>query len=199
MGNEASLLADSKMTLAELQMVSNFSPNELKRLARRFKKLDKDNNGTISPEEFLSLPELHQNPLVSRVIATLDVDGGGDVDFQEFISCLSIFSVKGEKEAKLRFAFQIYDVDRDGFISNGELYHVLKMMVGTNLKEQQLQQIVDKTILYADKDGDGKISFQEFCDIVSSTDVDTKMVVRVSVRTGAQVHISLSTVVCRCL
>eukprot|EP01137_Pigoraptor_chileana_P031362 Opistho-2@19084 len=179
MGNEASLLADSKMTLAELQMVSNFSPNELKRLARRFKKLDKDNNGTISPEEFLSLPELHQNPLVSRVIATLDVDGGGDVDFQEFISCLSIFSVKGEKEAKLRFAFQIYDVDRDGFISNGELYHVLKMMVGTNLKEQQLQQIVDKTILYADKDGDGKISFQEFCDIVSSTDVDTKMVVRV--------------------
>lgn len=36
------------------------------------------------------------------------------------------------------------------------------MMVGTNLKDTQLQQIVDKTILYADKDGDGKISFEEF-------------------------------------
>lgn len=28
----------------------------------------------------------------------------------------------------------VYDVDRDGFISNGELFLVLKMMVGNNLK-----------------------------------------------------------------
>lgn len=50
-------------------------------------------------------------------------------------------------------------MDRDGFISNGELFQVLKMMVGNNLKDTQLQQIVDKTIIYADKDKDGKISF----------------------------------------
>lgn len=56
-------------------------------------------------------------------------------------------------------AFKIYDMDRDGYISNGELFQVLKMMVGNNLKDAQLQQIVDKTIIYADKDRDGKISF----------------------------------------
>ena len=56
---------------------------------------------------------------------------------------------------------------------------VLKMMVGNNLKETQLQQIVDKTILFADKDGDGKISFEEFCDVVGNTDVHKKMVVDV--------------------
>ena len=54
-------------------------------------------------------------------------------------------------------------MDNDGFISNGELFQVLKMMVGNNLKETQLQQIVDKTVINADKDGDGKISFSEFC------------------------------------
>ena len=53
------------------------------------------------------------------------------------------------------------------------------MMVGNNLKETQLQQIVDKTILFADKDGDGKISFEEFCDVVGNTDVHKKMVVDV--------------------
>ena len=42
-------------------------------------------------------------------------------------------------------------MDNDGFISNGELFQVLKMMVGSNLKDTQLQQIVDKTILIADK------------------------------------------------
>lgn len=62
-------------------------------------------------------------------------------------------------------AFKIYDMDRDGYISNGELFQVLKMMVGSNLKDTQLQQIVDKTILFHDKDGDGKISFKEFCDV----------------------------------
>lgn len=31
-------------------------------------------------------------------------------------------------------AFKVYDMDRDGFISNGELFLVLKQMVGTNLK-----------------------------------------------------------------
>lgn len=60
-------------------------------------------------------------------------------------------------------AFKIYDMDKDGYISNGELYQVLKMMVGNNLKDHQLQQIVDKTIIHADADGDGKISFEEFC------------------------------------
>ena len=53
------------------------------------------------------------------------------------------------------------------------------MMVGNNLKETQLQQIVDKTILFADKDGDGKINFEEFCDVVGNTDVHKKMVVDV--------------------
>ena len=49
---------------------------------------------------------------------------------------------------------------RDGYISNSELFLVLKMMVGSNLKDSQLQQIVDKTIINADKDGDGKISYE---------------------------------------
>ena len=63
-------------------------------------------------------------------------------------------------------AFKIYDMDKDGFINNGELFQVLKMMVGNNLKDAQLQQIVDKTIVLADMDGDGKISFEEFCTVI---------------------------------
>jgi serine/threonine-protein phosphatase 2B regulatory subunit len=75
--------------------------------------------------------------------------------------------------------FRIYDIDNDGFISNGELFQVLKMMVGSNLKDTQLQQIVDKTIFLGDKDEDGKINFEEFCAVVGNTDVHKKMVVDV--------------------
>lgn len=42
---------------------------------------------------------------------------------------MSQFSVKGDKESKLRFAFRIYDMDNDGYISNGELFQVFGLHV----------------------------------------------------------------------
>ncbi|XP_076359783.1 calcineurin subunit B type 2-like isoform X2 [Tachypleus tridentatus] len=150
MGNETSL---------PMEMCSNFDADEIKRLGKRFRKLDLDNSGSLSVDEFMSLPELQQNPLVQRVIDIFDTDRNGEVDF--------------------KVAFRIYDIDNDGYISNGELFQVLKVMVGSNLKETQLQQIVDKTILFADKDEDGMISFEEFCGVVGNTDVHKKMVVDV--------------------
>jgi serine/threonine-protein phosphatase 2B regulatory subunit len=41
------------------------------------------------------------------------------------------------------------------------------MMTGSNLTDSQLQQIVDKTIIYLDKDADGKISLEEFKNVVA--------------------------------
>ena len=57
-------------------------PEEIKRLGKRFKKLDLDHSGSLSVEEFMSLPELQQNPLVQRVIEIFDQDGNGEVDFK---------------------------------------------------------------------------------------------------------------------
>lgn len=103
---------------------SSVDADEIRRLGKRFKKLDLDNSGALSIDEFMSLPELQQNPLVQRVIDIFDADGNGEVDFKEFIHGVSQFSVKGDKLSKLKFAFRIYDMDNDGFISNGELFQV---------------------------------------------------------------------------
>lgn len=103
--------------------------DEIRRLGKRFRKLDLDNSGALSVDEFMSLPELQQNPLVQRVIDIFDADGNGEVDFKEFIQGVSQFSVKGDKLSKLRFAFRIYDMDNDGYISNGELFQVSLMIL----------------------------------------------------------------------
>jgi len=161
--------------MAKMEQNSNFSASELQRLKKRFMKLDSDGSGSIDREEFLQIPQIANNPLATRMIAIFDEDGGGTVDFQEFVGTLSAFSSKGGRDEKLKFAFKVYDMDRDGFISNGELFLVLKMMVGNNLKDQQLQQIVDKTIMEADQDGDGKLSFAEFTTMVSNTDIVKQM------------------------
>lgn len=82
------------------------SAEEIQRLYKRFMKLDKDNNGSIDREEFLSIPQIANNPLASRMIAIFDEDGGGDVDFKEFIKGLSAFSAKGNQREKLECKYE---------------------------------------------------------------------------------------------
>lgn len=53
----------------------------------------------------------------------------------EFIQGVSQFSVKGDKESKLRFAFRIYDMDNDGYISNGELFQVRPVQENRHRKQ----------------------------------------------------------------
>ena len=60
------------------------------------------------------------------------------------------------------------------------LKQVLKMMTGSNLSDMHLQQIVDKTIIYLDKDADGKISFEEFKGLVATRSTLSKMSVDMS-------------------
>eukprot|EP01126_Amoeba_proteus_P015499 TRINITY_DN169_c0_g2_i11.p1 TRINITY_DN169_c0_g2~~TRINITY_DN169_c0_g2_i11.p1 ORF type:complete len:131 (+),score=44.00 TRINITY_DN169_c0_g2_i11:301-693(+) len=129
----------------------------------------------------MSIPELAVNPLLERVIQIFDENKDNEIQFSEFIKALSIFSDKGNKEGKLQFAFKVYDMDGDGYISNGELFQVLKMMVGENLTDVQLQQIVDKTILEGDEDKDGRISYEEFKKMITNIDdIEDKMTISFS-------------------
>ena len=64
------------MFLPSFSELSNF------RLEKRFHKLDLDRSGAISVKEFLSVPELRDNPLVQRVADVLDSNRSGEVDFK---------------------------------------------------------------------------------------------------------------------
>lgn len=161
--------------LDSLMEGTNFDREEIDRLRKRFMKLDSDRSGEIDKDEFLSIPGISSNPLASRLMDVFDLDSDGTIDFQEFITGLSTFSGKSSRRDKLLFAFKIYDIDRDGFIGNGELFIVMKAMVGQNLKDEELQQIVDKTIMEADKDGDGKLSFEEFQLVVDQRKIASVM------------------------
>eukprot|EP01119_Soliformovum_irregulare_P025081 TRINITY_DN917_c0_g1_i1.p1 TRINITY_DN917_c0_g1~~TRINITY_DN917_c0_g1_i1.p1 ORF type:complete len:192 (+),score=36.20 TRINITY_DN917_c0_g1_i1:423-998(+) len=176
MGNLPSGLSLEEME--QLKEDTHLSEKELRRIYRRFKKLDADQSGAISIDEFLTIPELAANPLLERVVSNFDKNKDNEIQFTELVTGLSTFLTKGNQEEKLRFIFDLYDIDADGFISNGELFHVLKMMVGNNLNEVQLQQIVDKTIIEADEDKDGKISFQEFVKMIDNVeDIEGKMTI----------------------
>ena len=168
MGVEYSVPEDTKLTLAEI-----------KRLHKRFCKIDVDNSHTLSAEEIQAIPGLEANPLVRRVIDIFDSDNNGEIDFKEFLEGISLFIAREGLESKLKFIFRMYDIDNDGFITNAELFTVLKLMIGNNLGDTQLQQIVDKTIYRFDLDKDGRISYEEFCAAVGNLETYKKMVIKV--------------------
>ncbi len=150
----------------------NFNKQELKILYKNFQNLDTDKSGSIEPGELFNVPELKENPIVQRIISVFDKNNDGKISFYEFVTGLSSLTNSGNQEDKLKIAFQIYDINNDGYISNGDLFNLLKLLVGENLTNIQLQQLVDRTIIAADKDLDGKIAYEEFCDFVQDMKID---------------------------
>jgi serine/threonine-protein phosphatase 2B regulatory subunit len=140
----------------------SFTKQELTILYRNFLDLDSDKSGKIEPNEFFDVPELKDNPVVQRVISVFDKNQDGKISFYEFIMGLSTLADNDKKEDKFKFAFQIYDANNDGYISNGDLFKTLRLFVGENFDDVQIQQVVDRTMMTVDKDFDGLISYEEF-------------------------------------
>jgi len=153
----------------------------------------------LSVEEFTAVPELDHNPLVRRVVDTFDKDKSGEIDFMEFVQALTIFTASStHNDQKLAFIYRLYDVDGDGYISNKDLYYILKVMVGNNLNDVQLQQLVDRTMRQGDKNRDGRLDFEEFCEMVKGENIGARLFVNLWVLTWcsflkltSQMHISL--------
>ncbi|GAB0088749.1 calcineurin B homologous protein 1 [Sergentomyia squamirostris] len=182
MGNKSSLILRPE-EVQQIQEETGFTANQIERLFSRFTSLDRGDCGTLSRDDFLRIPELAINPLCDRIVHVFFKDCHDDrVNFRQFMNVLARFrppkanKIKlNSREDKLRFAFKMYDLDDDDMISREELLNILQMMVGENMDQEQLGSIVERTIIEADHSGTGKISFEDFCEALSRTDVERKL------------------------
>jgi len=186
MGSRPSLLLRDE-ELAEIQKETGFSANQIERLYSRFTSLDKSNNGALSREDFLRIPELAINPLGERLVHQFFRGIEEDrANFRQFVRVLAHFRPLkknrdnnfNSRDGKLHFAFKLYDLDDDDRITKEELLSVLQMMVGQNIGEEQLSSIAERTITEADTDGDGMISYDEFTKALERCDIEQKMSIR---------------------
>ena len=107
---------------------------------------------------------LGQNPTEAELqdmIAEVDTDGNGTVDFPEFLSLMARRMKDSDSEEELKEAFRVFDKDQNGFISAAELRHVM-----ANLGERLTDAEVDEMVREADVDGDGRINFDEFVKVM---------------------------------
>lgn len=174
------------------------SADQVSRLYERFQRLDRDNSGSLSPEEFLSIPEFAMNPFALRILRIFqeeqqkcekkkDKENAGDlmdrvsstpsvsIDFPTFVKTLSVFSSTNlNAKEKLSFAFRVYDVNGRGALHLNDLFHVLKMMVGEQLDECEIKFMAED-ILSGSSSAQNYITYEDFCKVLAGTEAIAQM------------------------
>ena len=177
MGGKGSKLKPDE--LETLRTDTEFTDDELKEWHRWYRGILLDcPNGRMDVEEFKKIynrmfPSGVDDKYAGHVFRTFDVNKDGHIDFREFVCSLSITS-RGSLEEKLRWAFRVYDIDEDGFITRKEMLEIVKAIFNMSRHnslshhlpvsedESTPEERVDDIIRELDKNMDGKLSEVEF-------------------------------------
>ncbi|RHY51570.1 hypothetical protein DYB34_000546 [Aphanomyces astaci] len=119
--------------------------HEINELKKQFQKIDVDGNGVITMQELaVAVRDMGQDVLEGEVLTLLqgiDIDGDGSLDYKEFLAA----TVKRNTFNKQEYLAQ-------GAITKDDLVRFMG-------SEDHAQEVMDEI----DTNGDGAISFDEFC------------------------------------
>ena len=135
-------------------------------LKNKFREIAGDDQ-LIDRKEFQNGLDLSNKEISNRLFDIFDKDKNGAIDYNEFMDTIESM-VSGKEEEKIRFAFELHDLDNSGFIDRYELKILIKQsFIENNLDfdEFQLDLLVEEFFKKADKDHSNTIDFEEFLDV----------------------------------
>ncbi|XP_044534724.1 EF-hand calcium-binding domain-containing protein 1-like [Gracilinanus agilis] len=103
--------------------------------------------------------------LMNRVFGAFDKDSDNRISATEWVEGLSVF-LRGTFEEKLKYCYHVYYVNGDGYISQDEMFDMLKNSLLKHPVEEDpiegIKELVEITLKKMDYDNDGKLSFEDF-------------------------------------
>jgi len=160
---EAFAEAQDLKKLALEVIAFNSPPSQLEELRQLFHKMDTDNSGTLSLDEFKKAMALHPDlseKRVEQIFGQMDLEHKGEVDYTEFLAA----TISSQQEAKvsqvgapsITTAFHIIDSDHDGYITHDDLVRSF----GGLLNESAMQRILG--VVASSPGGGRRITFDQF-------------------------------------
>ncbi|EQC33922.1 hypothetical protein SDRG_08604 [Saprolegnia diclina VS20] len=144
-----------------------FTVHDTNRLYNAFLRADADNTGGLSFVEFLTCFDLDNTEFTKKTFTMMDVDGNGDVDFEEFVLAMWNFCLFS-KEALIGFSFGLYDEDGSGEIDTLEAQRCLREVWGDKWQHNpHASTISEKLNLLAHLHG-GSITKDQFVKFMHS-------------------------------
>ncbi|XP_052272169.1 neo-calmodulin-like isoform X2 [Dreissena polymorpha] len=137
---------------------------------RAFDLFDPDGDGTITTLELGTVMRvIGQNPTEAELqdmVNEVDEDGNGTIEFEEFVKMMASKTTSSQSENEInREAFDVFDPQRTGFITAENLKRIMQAL-GEELTDEIAQEMIEKV----DGDGDGKVSFEEFVEMLQVAD-----------------------------
>ena len=144
MGVNSSVLTD--YDLQRLKGETDIKQKDIKKCHKKFNSLDKDKKGYVSINDIVAIPEIENNPLRYHVAQYMSNNNEKEaISFETFIKVIDIFK-NSKTEKQYKFMYDLFDFDKDGKISNEDMLINFKLLLGNSLNEEQIIEIVDKTI-----------------------------------------------------
>uniref|UniRef100_A0A4W3JVT0 Lysophosphatidylcholine acyltransferase 2 n=1 Tax=Callorhinchus milii TaxID=7868 RepID=A0A4W3JVT0_CALMI len=119
---------------------------------------NKTKGGKIGIEEFASHLKLPVTGALRELFALFDRDDNGSIDFREYVIGLTVLCTPANTEDTLKFAFKLFDLDEDGYITENEFSSLLRSALGV--------ADLDVSKLFSEIVGmeEGKVSYDVFRD-----------------------------------
>ncbi|KAK1159331.1 Kv channel-interacting protein 1 isoform X1 [Acipenser oxyrinchus oxyrinchus] len=157
--------------LEQMEAQTNFTKRELQVLYRGFK--NECPSGVVNEDTFKQIyaqffPQGDASMYAHYLFNAFDSAHNGSVKFEDFVMALSIL-LRGSVREKLSWTFNLYDINKDGYINKEEMTDIVRAiynMMGKYtypvLRRDAPRQHVDAFFQKMDKNKDGVVTLDEF-------------------------------------
>ncbi|XP_067376834.1 A-type potassium channel modulatory protein KCNIP2 isoform X13 [Channa argus] len=168
---ELSTVCHRPESMDKLQEQTKFTKKELQVLYRGFK--NECPSGVVNEENFKTIysqffPQGDSSMYAHFLFEAFDTNKNGSVSFEDFVFGLSII-LRGTINDRLNWAFNLYDLNKDGCITKEEMLDIMRSiydMMGKytypTMQDDAPREHVESFFQKMDRNKDGVVTIEEF-------------------------------------
>ena len=101
--------------------------------------------------------------IIHQLTLTNFLQPKGQLEFEEFVQMIRLAISEWNMEQLIRYAFAVFDLNKDGFITCDDLRVSYKRVTEVELTNKEVQEMIAEA---SDADKDGMVNFEEFRNFV---------------------------------